>query len=368
MRSAISAGDDVLRETLLDVMQKIPKVELHRHLEGAMRIDTLLDIARKNDKELADITLEQLRPYVQMVPGQPFSFQQFMSKFHVLRQFYNSPETIQRIAREVVIDAANDNIKYMELRFTPRALSNVLKCPFEDVMDWVCDSVNKTAETHDIDVRLIVSMNRHEGLDIAQEVLEVALAYRDRGVVGLDLAGLESGYSCKPFGPVFQRARSEGLFNTVHAGEWAGADSVSDAVDYLGATRIGHGIRSIEDHEVIAKLVNYGIVLEVCPTSNLHSGVVRELEQHPLVDLYRAGVKTTINTDDPLISNISLTTELLDVMLLMKLSFDDMKQQIMNAVESAFLPDDEREPIVKKFQQWVDAIQMPPLDEWRDKR
>ena len=357
----------MLRETLLDVIQKVPKVELHRHLEGSMRIDTLLDIARKNDKELADITLEQLRPYVQMVPGQPFSAQQFLSKFHVLRQFYNSPETIRRIASEVVVDAANDNIKYMELRFTPKALCNVLQCPYEDVMDWVCDTVRDTAAEHDIDVRLIVSMNRHEGVDIAEEVLEVALAYQDRGVVGLDLAGQEYGYSCKPFSEVFQRARSEGLFITVHAGEWAGADSVQDAIDYLGAMRIGHGIRSAEDNHVVAKLANYGIVLEVCPTSNLHSGIVRELEQHPLLDLYRAGVKTTVNTDDPLISNISLTTELLDVMFTMKLSFDDIKRQIMNAIEGAFLPDDERKALVAKFQSWVDAVEMPPLDEWRGK-
>lgn len=341
-----------MQETLLDRVQQLPKVELHRHLEGAMRIETLLDVARRYDRELANITLEELRPFVQMVPGQPFSAQQFLSKFRTLRQFYNSPETIRRIAREAVIDAANDNVRYMELRFTPKALSNVLQCSYQDVMNWVCDSVQEAAATHDIEVNLIVSMNRHEGVDIAHDVLDVALQYRDRGVVALDLAGMEQGYPCKPFEPVFSRAKAEGLFLTAHAGEWVGADSVREAVKYLHVSRIGHGIRSIEDPDLLTLLKDKGIVLETCPTSNLHSGVVPDLEKHPVITLFKQGVKTTINTDDPLISNITLTTELLDVMFTMKFSLDDIKQQTLYAIEGAFLPQSTRDSLIKQFKNW----------------
>lgn len=335
--------------TLLDTVQSLPKIELHRHLEGSLRIDTLLDIARTHDRELADLTLEQLRPYVQMVPGQPFTASVFLSKFHVLRQFYNSPESIRRIAREVVIDAAEDNIHYMELRFTPKALSNVIQCAYDDVMNWVCDTVQETAHEYGIEVRLIVSMNRHEGVQVASDVLDVALRYRHRGVVGIDLAGQEEGYPCQPFAPVFERAHAEGLYNTVHAGEWVGAESVHEALTYLKADRIGHGIRAAEDPRVLELLVERGTVLEVCPTSNLHSGVVPVLEAHPLVTLYRAGVKTTVNTDDPLISNITLTTELLDSMFVMRFTLDEIKAQILNAAEGAFLPPDERRQLAEHF-------------------
>jgi adenosine deaminase len=346
-----------LTETLLDKIQKLPKIELHRHLEGAMRIDTLLEVARHNDHELADLTLEQLRPYVQMVPGQPFTAKEFLGKFKVLRQFYNSPETIRRIAREAVIDAANDNIRYMELRFTPKALTNVLQCSYADVMDWVCDTVRNTATQHDIDVRLIVSMNRHESVSIGEEVLDIALAYQHRGVVGIDLAGAEADYAGKPFTAIFQRARAHGLFTTVHAGEWGGAANVREAVEVLQADRIGHGIRAIEDQTLVTLLAQRGIVLEVCPTSNLHSGVAVDLNQHPLIDLYRAGVHTTINTDDPLISNITLTTELLDVMFNMKFTLEDIQQNILHSVQGAFLPDAERDALQKRFQMWFSQQQ-----------
>ncbi|MEM6284423.1 MAG: adenosine deaminase, partial [Chloroflexota bacterium] len=297
----------------------------------------------------------------QMVPGQAMSSDVFLSKFRTLRQFYNSPETIQRITREAVIDAALDNIKYMELRFTPRALCNVIGCEYPHVMNWVCDTVAETAAEYDIEVRLLVSMNRHEGVEVGSEVLEVALRYQDRGVVGIDLAGQEK-YPAKPFKPIFSRAKAAGLFTTAHAGEWMGAASVLECVEVLEVDRIGHGIRAVEDNTLVSILVDRGIVLETCPTSNLHSGVVRDLEQHPLIDLYNAGVCTTVNTDDPLISNVTLTTELLDVMFTMKLSLDDMKQQTLNAIDGAFLPDSERLPLKEKFVSWLAATEQENHD------
>ncbi len=341
-----------MNETLLDKVQKLPKVELHRHLEGSMRIDTLLEIAHTNDRELDELTLDQLRPHVQMVPGQPLTSEVFLNKFKVLRQFYNSPENIQRIARESVIDAARDNVKYMELRFTPKALCNVLQCTYTTVMDWVCKTVAETAAQYDIEVRLLVSMNRHEGPNIGEEVLDVAISYRDYGVVGIDLAGQEHGYSCKPFKPIFKRARDAGLRSTAHAGEWEGADSVMDTIEYLQIDRIGHGVRAVEDAAVVQRLIDRNITLESCPTSNLHSGVVTDLQQHPLRELYRAGVYTTINTDDPLISNVTLTTELLDAMFNLKFDIEDIKKQTLYAAKGAFLPSAERDQLVARFVEW----------------
>lgn len=342
----------MLGQTLLDVVENLPKIELHRHLEGSVRIETLVEIAHAEDHELKSLTTEDLRPYVQMAPGQPFTAATFLSKFNVLRQFYTSPETIQRITRETIMDAARDNVRYMELRFTPKALLNVLKCSYEEVVLWVCEATQQACAEYDIEVGLLVSMNRHEGIDVGHKTLDVAVQFRDAGVVGIDLAGKEHGYSCVPFAPLFAEARQSGLSTTIHAGEWAGASSVFDAVEHLQADRIGHGIRALEDPDILALLQERGTVLEVCPTSNLHSGVVPELRAHPLRALFDAGVKTTINTDDPLISNITLTTEMLDVMLELKFTLNELKQHVLVAAESAFLPESRRRDLVTRFEKW----------------
>ncbi len=344
-------------ENLIDLVHKMPKIDLHRHLEGSMRLETLVDIARQNDRELAQLTIEELRPHVQMTHGQPFSASQFLGKFATIRQFYNSPETIRRIAKEVVLDAVEDNVRYMELRFTPHALSNVLECTYDEVISWVVETVHETAQVVGITVNLIISMNRHEGVEIGRKVLETALRYRSFGVVGIDLAGNEEQYSCQPFEPIFRLAKENGFFTTVHAGEWAGANSVRDALLSLRADRLGHGIRMIEDPALIEWVCQKRIDLEVCPTSNLHSGVVKELTDHPLLELYRAGVMTTINTDDTLISNITMSTELLDVMLSLPFSFADIKQHILHAAQSAFLHDAERHALVTHFEQALSAFQ-----------
>jgi adenosine deaminase len=343
---------------LLETVRALPKIELHRHLEGSVRLTTLVEIAQQYGIEMPEYDVETLRPFVQMMPTEPRTWQNFLAKFPTLRQFYRSPEIIRRITREAVIDAAEDNVKYMELRFTPKALCSVSQCEMENVVGWVCDTAAETAAEYDIQVRLIVSMNRHESVELGKPVLDYALEFRNRGVVAIDLAGQEAGYSALPFRPVFMRAKAEGLGVTVHAGEWDGAESVWDAVGSLGATRVGHGIRALEDPGIVGILVERGITLEVCPSSNCDSGVVSSLAEHPLPKLHQQGVLTTINTDDPLVSNITLSEEIVRVMSNMGLTLDDMKQHILRAAQAAFLPPSEREALVAKFQQWL-AVDNP---------
>ncbi len=331
----------------------LPKIELHRHLEGAVRLTSLLEIAQESDDELREMTLERLRPYVQMIPGQPHTAQQFLSKFHVLRQFYRSEEVIKRLTREVVIDAANDNVRYMELRFTPKALSNVVECSFYDVAAWVCEAVSDVTATHDIMVKLLVSMNRHEGVRLGEEIIDVALALKLHGVVGIDLAGQEQGYSCKPFAKVFERAREEGLRVCVHAGEWDGPQSVREAVEYLGAERVGHGVRALEDPDTIDLLLERDIALEVCPTSNVLSGVVADFASHPLPQMLERNMRTTINTDDPLICDISLSDEMVVAVEHLNLSVEVLKRQTMVAANAVFLPELEKMKLVARFGEWL---------------
>jgi len=330
-------------------IQTLPKIELHRHLEGSWRLQTLCDIAREYCLPIPAYDLESMRPYVQIMPDTPRTWAEFLGKFRFIRQFFRSKTIIQRVTREIVADAAADNIRYMELRFTPQALNNIMGCEYGEVVAWVCQASQKAAAELGIQVRLIVSMNRHESVAIGEAVIEAALAYRNEGVVGIDLAGQEDGFPCIPFESVFERAKREGLGVTVHAGEWMGSDSIRQSVETIKADRIGHGIRVVEDMALVEQLAARGTVFEVCPTSNVDSGVVARLEDHPLRRMLQGGLNITVNTDDPLISNITLSEQLAQVIQYQGLSFDIIKQLQINAANAAFLPVDQRAALLAQL-------------------
>ena len=339
-------ADDHLRRT----MQALPKIELHRHLEGSIRLSTLVEVAQEYGIEMPEYDIEMLRPFVQMMPTEAHNSQHFLAKFMTIRQFFLSEPVIRRMTREVVVDAALDNIKYFELRFTPRALSNILNCPYEDVLDWVCTEAVATATQHNIQVRLIITVNRHESFAIAERTLDAVLAYKSPYIVAFDLAGNERDFPAEPFQPLFERAKTEGLGVTIHAGEWGSAENINTAITSLLADRIGHGIRAAEDLGLCDRLIERGVLLEVCPTSNVHSGAVAHWSQHPISRLYRYGVTTTLNTDDPLVSDITLTDEFVRAVEFMTFTVDDVKRHILNAAYGAFLPTDARKALVSQFE------------------
>lgn len=337
---------------MLDTIRALPKIELHRHLEGSVRLQTLVEIAHEYGIEMPEYDVETLRPFVQIMPNEPRNWQHFLAKFQTLRQFYRSPEVIARVTREVIADAAADTVRYLELRFTPRALSNIINCSYHEVVSWVCDAASEAEAEYDVQVRLILSMNRHESVDIGEEVLSAAIDHCDRGVVALDLAGSEQDFSARPFRAVFDRAKEAGLGVTIHAGEWGGAENVRDAIEHLGAMRVGHGVRLLEDPTLLPLVVERNIVLEICPTSNVHSGVAANFEAHPLPYLFQQQALTTINTDDPLVSDITLSDEIDRAITRMGLSLDDVKQMTLIAAQAAFLPESERAALVAKFESW----------------
>src|SRR6202142_1102704 len=181
----------------LDPFHVLPKVELHRHLEGTLRLNTMIDIARKHGITVpADVL--GLSNLVQVQDQEDFSFQNFLAKFNTLRLFYRSPEVIQRVTREAIEDAAKDNVKYMELRFTPVALSRAERFPLHDVVDWVIASAQSAAQEFGIVVKLITSVNRHESPELAEQVAWIAAERMERGVVGMDLAGNEADFKSEP--------------------------------------------------------------------------------------------------------------------------------------------------------------------------
>jgi adenosine deaminase len=206
----------------LNTYRALPKVELHRHLEGSLRLDTMVEIAHKHGIEIPDDVL-RLSTLVQVQEEDKFTFQNYLSKFGTLRMFYRSPEVIHRVTREAIEDAAKDQVKYMELRFTPVALSRAERFPLHDVIDWVMSSTKEAAKQHGVIVKLIASVNRHESTDLAEQVAWLAAEHIDDGLVALDLAGNEAEFKSEPFYGLFKEAKQAGLHVTIHAGEWGPA-------------------------------------------------------------------------------------------------------------------------------------------------
>ncbi|MEP7284874.1 MAG: adenosine deaminase [Chloroflexota bacterium] len=327
----------------------LPKIDLHRHLEGSIRLQTLLDTAKAYKMELPAQDLEGLRSYVQITADSPTDSVHFLGKFNLLRRFFFSQEVIQRVTHEAIEDAAADNVKYLELRFTPKALSKLMSFSFDEVVRWVCDAAQQAQQTYNIRVRLIVSMNRHENIRDGERAIQAALANRSRGVVAIDLAGQEVGNSARPFFAMFAAARATGLGITVHAGEWAGPANVRDAILHMGAQRIGHGVQIIENNRIAHLALERGIIFEVCPTSNIQSGAVPAMYSHPLRDMVHLGLKATLNTDDPSVSNITLCDEMQMSIEKLGLTLEEVKHMILTAAQSAFLPDEERIALVAYF-------------------
>jgi len=313
-------------------------VELHRHLEGSLRVPTMMEIVRAHNLDVKNTGY--LRPLVQIDHEEPYTFENFLAKFGTLRLFYKSPDIIKRLTWEAIEDAALDNIRYLELRFTPVALSRAEGFPMAQVIDWVIASVREASSQYGIDVRLIVSINRHESIAQARKVIEIALDRQDKGIVGVDLAGNEAEFSAEPFQKLLSISQEQGLRITIHAGEWGGANNVRQAIEDLGAERIGHGIRVLENPDVVALARERGTVFEVCVTSNHHSGIVDELSEHPIKQMIKEGLNVTINTDDPSISRIDLSNEYQTVSEVFGMPIGILEERVLAAARASFLPDE----------------------------
>ena len=326
-------------------LPRLPKVDLHRHLEGSLRLQTMLDLAHKQTPAAAD-TLSRL---VQIQTGEPLTFENFLSKFTTLRTFYRSPAIISRITRETIEDAARDNVRYLELRFTPVALSRAENFPLGDVIDWVCESTSASAHEFGINVRLVASVNRHEPIELAEQVAALAVERLHNGIVGLDLAGNEAHFPAPTFAGLFKAAQQAGLKTSIHAGEWGGPENIRDAIQLFNADRIGHGVRILEDPAILALARERQIPFEVCLTSNYQSGSVSVLAEHPALAMLAAGLNVTFHTDDPSISQITLTDEYRIALDVLHLPLASLKERILAAAQASFLPPAEKRILLQTF-------------------
>jgi aminodeoxyfutalosine deaminase len=274
-----------------------PKIELHVHLEGTVRPDTLRQIAKRNDHALPD-DLDSLYHYR--------DFAHFIEAFNLVAHVLQQYDDFRQVVVDYAAEAKAHGAVYLEGIFAPGLWRGV---DTDQLFAGYCDGAQQARDLHGVEVRLTPDIPRVYPLEDALTTARFAVKYRDRGVVGIGLGGPEDGHPPEPYEDAFALAREGGLASVPHAGEAVGAESVRGALETLGADRIRHGIRSVEDPGLVGELADRGTVLDICPLSNLRTGVVRSLEEHPLPQLVAAGVRCSISTDDPAMFDTDLTRD-----------------------------------------------------------
>ncbi|MEN5015607.1 adenosine deaminase [Erwinia sp. Eh17-17] len=319
---------------------QLPLTDIHRHLDGNIRAQTILDLGREFNLALPATTLDTLRPHVQVIEAEP-DLVSFLNKLDWGVKVLGSLDACRRVAQENVEDAARAGIHYAELRFSPGYMAMTHNLPIAGVVEAVVDGIKAGCRQHNIDVRLIGIMSRTFGEEACLNELNGLLAHRD-SITALDLAGDELGFPGSQFLSHFTRARDAGLRITVHAGEAAGAESIWQAIRELGAERIGHGVKAVEDPALMDFMAKHGIGVESCLTSNIQTSTVASLARHPLKTFLEHGILATINTDDPAVQGIEIGHEYAVAAPAAGLSLAQMRVAQENGLKIAFLSDAER--------------------------
>jgi aminodeoxyfutalosine deaminase len=279
--------------------EPFPKIELHVHLEGTVRPDTLRTIAKRNDYALPD-DLESLYHFR--------DFTHFIEVWILTTNALRTAEDFRQVVVDYAEEAAAHGAVYLEGIFSPaeRVARGV---DWDEIFSGYCEGAQEARDLHGVEVRLTPDIFRGATLEQAESVVRYSARYRDLGIVAVGLGGMEAEVPPETYEPAFTLARSLGLASVPHGGEVAGPPSVRGALEALGADRIRHGIRAVEDPGLVSELAGRGTVLDVCPLSNLRTGAVASLAEHPLPQLVAAGVRCSISTDDPAMFDTDLTRD-----------------------------------------------------------
>ena len=333
-----------------------PKAELHCHLDGSLRLSTLLDLARQQGKTavLPADNVETLEAFLHKIDDSE-TLEAYLAWFRYTLPMMQTPEALRRIAYELAEDNARENVRYLEVRYAP-ILHTEEGLTLEQVNDAVLDGLRAAEKDFDIRTALIIAGLRDRFESASMRQAELAVDYKGRGVVAFDLAGGEAGNPPKHHLHAFYYARNHLLNLTIHAGESWGPESIHQALFYCNAHRIGHGITLERDADLMQYFVDHQIPLEICPTSNVQTHVVPSYEAHPLKKYVEAGIPVTINTDNRLFSRTTLTDELWHVYAQCGVKADQLREVALNGFRYAFLSWDEKQQVLRDM---LDAFPMP---------
>ncbi|HSV81291.1 MAG TPA: adenosine deaminase [Ramlibacter sp.] len=335
---------------------KWPMVELHTHLEGAITPEDAWSSAAELGMKLPWSSLRELDAAISL-PDRCCSLKEWAPIFDARRGLFSSPELITAMTRKLLARYRGLGCRHVELRFNPTFIARLAGVPEDEVVQAVAAALEGL---QDMSAGLIVLATRHRGPEEAIQAAEAAARNRGRGVVAFDLAGQEIGNPAQNYVEAFDIARRAGLRLTAHAGEESGPESIRAALDVLGAERIGHGLSLEQDPGLLAEVARRQVALEMCPISNCRTGVTASVAAHPVIRYLRAGVRVTLNSDDPGLFGTTLRDDWERVEQELAPSADERRSLVWNSVEAAFLPDAERAVLRARIEQDLAAVAMPP--------
>ena len=326
------------------INSNLPLVDLHRHLDGNILPATVWDLAQDHGVSLPGSSLEEFTQHAQ-IQGQTSDLLAFLEKLDYGVSVLANYDAIYRVARENIIDAKAQGLDYTELRFSPHYMAMNFNLNQEEVVNVVADAVLTASKEFGVKANLIGILSRTFGVEACDKELAAILAHRDK-ICALDLAGDEINFPAPLFVPHFKLAREAGLKITVHAGEADGPQSIWNAIELLGATRIGHGVAATQDPKLMEYMAKHNIAVESCPTSNFQTATISDLKQHPLATFLETGICVCLNTDDPAVSNITIAHEYQVAQNVLGLSDSQLTEIQRNGVRAAFLSDAEKQALL----------------------
>ncbi|MBX7246300.1 MAG: adenosine deaminase [Candidatus Sumerlaeaceae bacterium] len=319
-----------------EFLQKLPKTELHCHLDGSLRVETILSMAEERKVKLPAEDADKLRKLV--VLGEDCrNLVDYLKAFDITLSVMQDEESLFRTAYELVEDNAAENVRYLEVRYSP-ILHTRNGLRLTQIVDAVIDGLALGEKKFNVKTGIIICGMRNINPETSYTLAELAVAYKNRGVVAFDLAGAEEDYPAKKHKEAFFLTRNNNINTTLHAGESYGPESIHQAVHYCGANRIGHGTRLKEDGDLMNFINDHRIPLEICLTSNIQTRAANEFSEHPLRFYYDYGLRTTINTDNRLMSDTTVSRELYRAHKHLGFSLDEILDLIVFGFKSAFLP------------------------------
>ena len=327
------------------LLQKLPKVELHCHLDGSLRIPTILDLAKQDKVTLPTSSSDKLSKLL-VIGKTRGSLEDYIKRFDITLSVMQTPEALRRTAYELIEDVAKENVRYIEIRYSP-ILHTEKEMTIGESVEAVRRGLQRGQKDFGVKSGIIVCGIRNISAAASLKLADLTVRYKNKGVVGFDLAGAEENFPAKDHQEAFYMILNNNINATIHAGEAYGPSSIHQAIHHCGAHRIGHGTRLKENKDLMNYVNDHRITLEICLTSNWQTRSIRSLKYHPLKYYYDQGIRVTINTDNRLMSGTTLTKEFLLEHKLFGFKLHDFREMIIMAIKSAFLPYAERKQMIR---------------------
>jgi adenosine deaminase len=348
------------------LIRRLPKAEIHCHLDGCLRPRTVLELADAQGIKLPTRKLPQLTRLLQ-AGKRTRNLADYLKIFDITLSVMQERDALYRVAYELAEDAAAENIRHLEVRYSP-ILHRRRKLSFEDIVDPVIAGLADAGRRLNLSTGVIICGIRSLNPRYSVALAELAVAYKGRGVLAFDLAGQEKDYPAKAHRRAFEIVLSENINSTVHAGEAFGPASISQALHHCGAHRIGHGTRLLEDKDLMRYVNDHRIPLEVCLSSNVQTRTVRSLREHPFHFYFKQGLRVTLNTDSRLISATTVSDEIALAARAFRLSPYEVKRVIINGFKSAFLPYTQKARMLREVNLEIDRQFMEEFPDEYDRR